>query len=94
MTTKREYQSKSGGKGAGQKTGSRPSRDYGKPKESTPHRGYRRDSYSGKTSSGQGYSQRHNKIKALETVEDIKQDIIRIEKEIRLEIKEIRSMKL
>lgn len=37
---------------------------------------------------------RVERVKAVETVEDIKKDIIRIEKEIDLEIKEIRSLKL
>jgi len=43
------------------------------------------------------YSQkpRYNKnIRAEETIDDIKVDITRIEKEIQLEIKEIRSLKL
>jgi hypothetical protein len=40
------------------------------------------------------YSARCNRIKEDETVEDIKEDIARIEKEIQLELKEIRSMKL
>lgn len=41
-----------------------------------------------------GYKSRYSKPRADETVDDIKQDIIRIEKEIKLELKEIRSMKL
>lgn len=50
--------------------------------------------------SRQNYSNYHsaprynNRIKTEETVDDIKEDIIRIEKEIDLEIKEIRSLKL
>ena len=35
-----------------------------------------------------------NKPRALETIEDVKQDIIRIEKEIELEIREIKNVKL
>lgn len=40
---------------------------------------------------GSNYSQRNA---ANETIDDIKEDIVRIEKEIRLEIKEIKSLKL
>ncbi|NSW89728.1 MAG: hypothetical protein HPY74_03415 [Firmicutes bacterium] len=39
-------------------------------------------------------SKHEKKSKADETINDIKEDIIRIEKEIRLEINEIRSLKL
>lgn len=37
---------------------------------------------------------RHQRIKVEETIDDIKEDITRIEKEINLEIKEIKSLKL
>jgi hypothetical protein len=49
---------------------------------------------------GRYYRDRNNdrvgalRNRADETIDDIKEDIIRIEKEIDLEIKEIRSMKL
>jgi hypothetical protein len=44
---------------------------------------------------GTSYGRHQNvqKSRAEETIEDIKQDIIRLEKEIELEIKEIRSLK-
>jgi len=48
----------------------------------------------------QNYSGQHspprfsNKIRTDETIDDIKEDISRIEKEIELELKEIKSMKL
>lgn len=48
---------------------------------------------SGYQSQGGGIRYPH-KPRAEETIDDIKSDIVRIEKEIQLEIKEIRSMKL
>jgi hypothetical protein len=40
------------------------------------------------------YAQRSQRIKAEETVEDIVNDIVRIEKEIDLEMKEIKNLRL
>jgi len=54
-------------------------------KESTPRYNFNQDN---------AYPARSNRIKEDETVEDIKEDIARLEKEIQLELKEIRSMKL
>ncbi len=58
-------------------------------------------SFQRENGSRQGYSHQSsasrfnsNRIRAVETAEDIKADIMRIEKEIELEIKEIRSMRL
>jgi len=50
----------------------------------------------GKARTGAYYNGMKNekKQKAEETIEDIKADILRIEKEIKLEINEIRSLKL
>lgn len=69
-------------------------------RDSGQHRGYNRER-SRETDFQQtrysGFSGRHTgnyKSRAEETIDDIKQDIIRIEKEIELEIKEIRSLKL
>lgn len=56
--------------------------------------GYRKDSSQSRNTGG-GYSYRNSgRARAEETVEDIKSDIVRIEKEIMLEIKEIRGLKL
>ncbi len=40
------------------------------------------------------HNRSQNKVKAVETIDDIRADISRIEKEIELEIKEIRSLRL
>jgi len=45
-------------------------------------------------SSYQNNTSRYNKIREEETINDIKEDIARLEKEIELEIKEIKSIKL
>ncbi|MDF2524387.1 MAG: hypothetical protein K0R31_2028 [Clostridiales bacterium] len=47
------------------------------------------------TNSNSSYSSRYsNRVKAVETIDDIKTDITRLEKEIELELKEIRSLRL
>jgi|GEM_PF-1014542 len=56
--------------------------------------GYSRENAAKQNYSVQSFSPRYNRIKETETVEDIKEDIARIEKEIQLELKEIRSLKL
>ncbi|MGE5613951.1 MAG: hypothetical protein ACM3XR_06045 [Bacillota bacterium] len=68
-------------------------------RDSGQQRGYSREK--GRETESQprhsGYSGRHQgnyKNRSEETIDDIKQDIIRLEKEIELEIKEIRSLKL
>lgn len=59
-----------------------------------------RSSYRGNSSrqnnynNNYSYSTRQKRIKEDETVEDIREDICRIEKEIQLELREIRSMRL
>lgn len=64
------------------------------PKDNSRQR-YNRDNYHRQHS---GYHNNYNKpaerVKAIETLEDIKADITRIEKEIQLEIKEIKSIRL
>lgn len=63
-------------------------------RENSRQRGYYRDKGKGADRDHQKYSGRHtHKSREEETIEDIKRDIERIEKEIELEIKEIRSMK-
>ncbi len=59
------------------------------------NRNFRRDSQTGPAYGSPGQRQRDKaRARALETVEDIRADIARIEKEIELEIKEIRGMRL
>ncbi len=72
-------------------------------REGSQSRGYYRDKsgnndrdsqprqYAGSSSSKYGSSLRN---RAEETIDDIKEDIVRLEKEINLEIKEIKSLKL
>lgn len=57
------------------------------------NKGYHKSS-SWSRSSYQNNASRYNKIREEETINDIKEDIVRLEKEIELEIKEIRSIKL
>jgi hypothetical protein len=67
-------------------------------RDNSRQRGYYRDKGKGtdrnhqQKYSGGRYGNTH-KSKEEETIEDIKRDILRIEKEIELEIREIRSMK-
>ncbi len=72
-------------------------RDNGQQRE-REHRGYYRDNASRQTQgqghSGQTYQRYQSRVRAEETTEDIKADIVRIEKEIELEIKEIKTMRL
>lgn len=64
---------------------SRDGKEIRENRENTPRRDY----------SNSGAQPRYaSRIRAEETVEDIKVDISRIEKEIQLEIKEIKSMRL
>lgn len=67
----------------------------GRPREGGQNRGYYRDNqqrpHTSSQPSGPRYSSR-NRVE--ETIDDIKEDIIRIEKEIEMEIKEIKSLKL
>lgn len=82
---KREYGNKEyGNKEYGNK-GYNSSR--GNAKGDTKDKSYKNNNYNRNTK----YS---NKSKAEETLEDVKQDIVRIEKEIRLEIEEIKTLKL
>lgn len=86
-------------------TRSQPDRHDGHPRENSQNRGYYRDrnregdrdtqprQYAAASSSGGRYGN-SLRNRAEETIEDIKEDIIRLEKEIELEIKEIKSLKL
>ncbi len=66
-------------------------------RENNYQRNYHRDNYQGRENR-EPYKQQYQrpiiKPRAEETVEDIANDIIRIQKEIDLELKEIRSMRL
>lgn len=64
----------------------------GNTRENAPNKGYYRDRNRNKpVNSGRFIN---NRNKAEETIDDIKEDIVRLEKEIELEIKEIKSLKL
>jgi hypothetical protein len=69
-------------------------------RNNSQQRGYSRDRSKETVAQRQRYpgssgrSHESSRNKSEETIEDIKQDIIRLEKEIDLEIKEIRSLKL
>jgi hypothetical protein len=64
-------------------------------RENTPGKAPSKSSYFRQNHSNQYSTQKYNsRIRTEETVDDIKEDIARIEKEIDLEIKEIRSLKL
>ena len=63
----------------------------------SPRGGYagrEREANPSHNASAQNSMPRYNRIKTEETVEDIQMDISRIEKEIELEIKEIRSLRI
>lgn len=84
---------------------SQPDRHDGNPREISQNKGYYRDrnrdndrdaqprQYTGTSSSGAKYGN-SLRNKPDETIDDIKEDIIRLEKEIELEIKDIKSLKL
>jgi len=64
-------------------------------RENTSGKSQGKNPYYRQSQSNQYAEQKYNnRVKAEETVEDIREDIARIEKEIELEIKEIRSLKL
>ncbi len=71
-------------------------KEAGQSREKAYSRTSNRDSTGrpGGYSSQSGISKINEKSKVEETVEDIKADILRLEKEIKLEIEEIRSLKL
>lgn len=75
------------------------SRNYNKeqrpPRESYQNKNYNKDNSGRQRYSKQSYRQRNDsRIRTEETLDDIIADIARIEKEIELEIREIRSLKL
>jgi hypothetical protein len=97
--------SQNGQKGYGQ----RPPREQGQPRENLQHtrdnsqhprensqyRSFHRENSAGQGYSHQSPSHRHvSRSKSEETADDIRTDILRIEKEIDLEIMEIKSLKL
>jgi len=70
-------------------------KEYGPPGENNQNKNYNKDSGGRQRYSKQSYRQRNDlRIRAEETLDDIRADITRIEKEIELEIREIRSLKL
>lgn len=75
---------------------SRTMQETGAGRENQHPRNYQRDNhgrYNG--NSGQNsYARQGNRVKGDESIDDISADISRIEKEIQLELKEIRSMRL
>lgn len=73
--------------------GQRSNYEQSAPREGAQPRYPSRD-YSNRGGYGSQSSSRFEKIKAIETVEDIQVDIGRLEKEIELELKEIRGLRL
>lgn len=64
-------------------------------KENTHNKSSRRDNYNRTNyASKNTQTRQNNRVKLNETAEDIAEDIIRIEKEIELEMKEIKSLRL
>lgn len=99
MGKKHDYQHRGGNYGGSNYQGHRGSGDQGfrrENRDNSQNRNYNRDNASkhGSPSSHSGQQRYNNKVKTEETIEDIRVDISRIEKEIELEIKEIRSLKL
>ncbi len=104
----REPKSSQPGQGGGQPRQQRNSGyDQGGKREKHHFRNYNRDNkdnrdskdgregFQKQSNSFQGGGQRYpHKVKTEETIDDIKEDILRIEKEIELEIREIRTMRL
>lgn len=71
------------------------SREQGGSKESIFNKSSRRDSFCRQSHVNKGSQAKYSsRVKAEETIEDIKEDINRIEKEIELEMKEIKSLRL
>jgi len=64
----------------------------GNMREGISNKGFYRDRNRNKSTGSGRYA--NNRGRAEETIDDIKKDIVRIEKEIELEIKEIKSLKL
>lgn len=94
MAKRRDYQRKNGGQGGYNYQGQRNSPDQGAPKDAPQGKNYGRDNSRQPHAGHPSQGRYNNRVKAEETVEDIKADIHRIEKEIQLEIKEIKSLKL
>jgi hypothetical protein len=70
-------------------------RDNNQSRDNTQNRGFQRENQPRQNYSYQNSQIKFNtRVKTVETVEDIKADIARIEKEIELEIKEIKTMRL
>lgn len=69
--------------------------EQGNRRENGNYRSYNRDNYQRQGHPYQNSGPRYNqRIRADETIDDIKMDISRIEKEIELELKEIKSLRL
>lgn len=104
MVKRQEYQRRSGGQSNTSVRGQRNTSENGTVREHTQsnynnrnnqNKTYHRDNSNRQNYSSQNSYQRSGgRIKVDETIDDIKADITRLEKEIQLELKEIRSMKL
>lgn len=100
MVRKNEFPTKRGGNHGGYS--GRPQRSQEQNSSKAPDRpqteqrtrNYPRDNYSRQAHSNHNAPARHTRNRGDETVDDIKNDILRIEKEIDLELKEIRSLRL
>ena len=99
MVKRQEYNRRGNNQGGLPERGQKNAHEQGAYRENAQNRNFSRDNTAGNPA-------RYNKnaqhapaknfvrVKAEETVEDIKRDIQRIEKEIQLELKEIRGLKL
>jgi CCR4-NOT transcriptional regulation complex NOT5 subunit len=96
-TSKKGYHRRSTSQKQNQKGSQQQSsgRDQSVPRENKYNRNSRRDGHCRQSYVSKSTQSRYrNRVKAEETIDDIKEDIVRIEKEIELEMKEIRSLKL
>lgn len=97
MVRRNEFQRRNNNQGSYSGPSNRNTQDQGtnRDRENAPVKNFHREGTPRQNHPNQGSPSRHiNRIRAEETVDDIKTDIVRIEKEIELEIKEIKSMRL
>lgn len=94
MIKRQDYQRGNNNRSNSQNYGPKNPHETGQNRGPSPNRNFHRENTYGQTYSTQNPSSRYiPKLKTEETVEDIKTDILRIEKEIELELKEIRSLR-
>lgn len=94
MVRKREYHRRNNSQGGFSVQGQRNLNEQAPGRENTQIRSFNKDNSMKQNYSNHSSPPRCGRAKEDETVEDIREDIARIEKEIKLELKEIRSLKL